>query len=381
MPRIPTDKDEAELFARQLLRLQTWCEEKNQDFRISSDALEICRKIWTHGPEPLSDDEERIPKNWQNASGSKTAENQIQQYWNKALKNGQEDTSKDANNNDENAKAAEDADKAAEDAVETAKIIANYAQDGYNDTRNMERDAKELKNAELVKKAEDVMKDLEKLKKASIDGNEAAQDARKAAQEAKDANNAKDAIKAAENAKNSANAVENLSNVAHRYFMDIQVASVAFQKAKTAATASNTGVKSEPGLEQAMPDTKVKLEYPETLADALALLSDLTLDNNSNSEAKDIGSMGEPDEIYFHRDPFTGLGEYVKGKILFTSSNNKCFGFALPTDDNKFKFGFAPITVEYENKYSQFKTKYGGHDKRCALIIGNQTDLRLHGRT
>jgi hypothetical protein len=107
----------------------------------------------------------------------------------------------------------------------------------------------------------------------------------------------------------------------------------------------------------------------------------LTLNNNSNSLVEDIGSKGEPDEIYFFRDPFTGLGEYVKGKILFTPVNGKCFGFALPTDDGKFKFGFAPITAEYEKKYAQFQTAYGNSERSRVLVLSTEKELTKHGKT
>ncbi|KAL2282135.1 hypothetical protein FJTKL_11178 [Diaporthe vaccinii] len=383
MVRTPESKEDAEQFARQLLRLQKWCSENNRmDIEIDPEHLKICQKIWPHEPKVLNKDEDDIPKNWKNTAGAKNAGNQISIYWETAKKAQKTD-------DEEAEKAAKEAEKAAEEAEEAADKAEKAAKD-------MDDIANDMKNDEYIKKAKDMKKSAEDAKKAAEKAKEAAEKAKKAAEDAKkakDAKNAKGAQAAAQDAKIAAGDVQKASSQA-KHLADLAAKEVKEAKkakkakkaqeakaseAKEAAKLSIPKVKTDPDPQQAIPDTKVKLEYPDLLDDALDLFSNLTLDNNNNLEVEDFGSKGEPDEIYFFRDPFTGLDGTVKGNILFTPMNGKCFGFALPTDDGKFKFGFAPVTGQYEKKYLQFQTAYGNYERSRVIIMSKDRELRTLG--
>ncbi|KAK7735977.1 hypothetical protein SLS63_003495 [Diaporthe eres] len=396
MVRTPESKEDAEQFARQLLRLQKWCSENNRtDIEIDPEHLKICQKIWPHEPKVLNKDEDDIPKNWKNTAGAKNAGNQISIYWEtakKAQKTDDEEAEKAAKEAEKAAKEAEKAADEAEDAAEEAKAAAKEAEEAADEAEKAAKDmddiANDMKNDEYMKKAKDMKKSAEDAKKAAEKAKEPAEKAKKAAEDAKkakDAKNAKGAQAAAQDAKIAAGDVQKASSQAKH---SAELAAKEAKEAKEAkgneankANKAASKVKTEPDPQKAIPDTKVKLEYPDSLDDALDLLSNLTLDNNNNLEVEDFGSKGEPDEIYFFRDPFTGESGTVKGTILFTPMNGKCFGFALPLYDGRFKFGFAPVTGQYEKKYVQFQTAYGDYERSRVIIMSKDRELRTLGKT
>ncbi|KAG6354883.1 hypothetical protein INS49_003964 [Diaporthe citri] len=363
----------------------------------------MCQAIWQDEPNVLSDDEEDIPKNWKSASGALNAGNQISSYWKKANGDlGRNENNKGASKDvedteaadkaekaadkaekaaDEAEKAAHEAEKAAHEAETAAMLAGHHAKSAMNSAKDIDKIAKDMKNDEYTKKAKDMNTAAEDAKKAAEKAKKAAREAKKAAEDAKkarDAKNAEDAQQAAQYAKTAAEDGTKANGQAYHL---ANLAMREANKAKEAAEAAKPSpkVKTDPDAQQAIPDSKVKLEYPDLLDDALELFSNLTLDNNKNLEVEDFGSKGEPDEIYFFRDPFTGLGESVKGNILFTPMNGKCFGFALPTEDGKFKFGFAPVTGQYEKKYLQFQTAYGNNERSRVVIMSKDRELRTLG--